>query len=199
MHRKLTGCVLSLLCACSLSVTIAASAPQVKPESDATAVTKLYDYQPLEGIKRGSITTDALICTVTERVYDTSGAFYRVKDSTPLHDSELFSTDTTVLAGAAMVHSIKPVSDPASQNRSAFRVVLSKDYSGQQEQITFSTTYTAKKDTTLTVVPSRSSSNQTQELKIKKGTAFTANHSLILNETTTCVTNFTKSQYKNIR
>lgn len=199
MQRTLTGCVLSLLCACSLTVTIAASAPQIKSESDATSVTKLYDYQPLQGIRRGSITTDALICTVNERVYDTSGTVYRLKDSTPLHDSELFSADTTVHSGAAMVRSIKPISDPAKQNRSAFRIVLSKDYSGQQEQITFSTTYTAKEDTTLTVVPSRSTSNHTQELEIKKGTAFTVNSSLILNENTTCVTNFTKNHCKSIK
>lgn len=196
MFKKLTGCVLSLICVCSLAVSISAAEPIVKTESTAAAVTKIYDYQPLCGGKSGSIATDALICTVTERLCDETDAYYRLADSTPLHESNLFSAKTTVTNSASLVKSIKPILDPAEKNRSAFRLNLSKEYSGQHAVIAFTTTYTAKQDTILTVQPLNEKSSELRQLQVQKGAVITANSKLILNKDTICVTNYTQAHLK---
>lgn len=196
MLRKLSGFLLSLICVCSLAVSASAAEPAVKTESTAAAITKIYDYQPLAGGRIGPISTDALICTVTERICDDKGNYYVLADSTPLHDSSLFSAKTKITTGAGIVRTIQPAADPEEKNRSAFRLGLSKDYSGQHETIAFTAAYTAKQDTILNVKLVKGDIADTQELPIQKGAIITANCKLILNSDTISVTNYTQSHIK---
>lgn len=195
MYRKLSGFVLSLVCVCGLAITVsAASEPAVTTESSAAAITKIYEYQPLASGKSGAVSSDALVCTVTERIYDAKGSFYLLEDSSPLNDSNLFSRRTDVLTGAGVVRSITPVADPDGNERSAFRIALTKEYSGQQEVLAFTNTYTAKEDTVLTVKPVRGGASV--ELLVKKGAKIISNGKLILNADTISVTNYTEARLK---
>lgn len=195
MYRKLSGFVLSLVCVCGLAITVsAASEPAVTTESSAAAITKIYEYQPLASGKSGAVSSDALVCTVTERIYDAKGNFYLLEDSSPLNDSNLFSRRTDVLTGAGVVRSITPVADPDGNERSAFRIALTKEYSGQQEVLAFTNTYTAKEDTVLTVKPVRGGASV--ELLVKKGAKIISNGKLILNADTISVTNYTEARLK---
>ena len=195
MYRKLSGFVLSLVCVCGLAITVsAASEPAVTTESSAAAITKIYEYQPLASGKSGAVSSDALVCTVTERIYDAKGSFYLLEDRSPLNDSNLFSRRTDVLTGAGVVRSITPVADPDGNERSAFRIALTKEYSGQQEVLAFTNTYTAKEDTVLTVKPVRGGASV--ELLVKKGAKIISNGKLILNADTISVTNYTEARLK---
>lgn len=195
MYRKLSGFVLSLVCVCGLAITVsAATEPAVTTESSATAITKIYEYQPLASGKSGVVSSDALVCTVTERIYDAKGNFYLLENSSPLHDSSLFSRRTDVLTGAGVVRSITPIADPGENDCSAFRIALTKEYSGQQEVLAFTNTYTAKEDTVLTVKPVRGGASV--ELLVKKGAKIISNGKLILNADTISVTNYTEARLK---
>ena len=195
MYRKLSGFVLSLVCVCGLAITVsAATEPAVTTESSATAITKIYEYQPLASGKSGVVSSDALVCTVTERIYDAKGNFYLLENSSPLHDSSLFSRRTDVLTGAGVVRSITPIADPGENDRSAFRIALTKEYSGQQEVLAFTNTYTAKEDTVLTVKPVRGGASE--ELLVKKGAKIISNGKLLLNADTISVTNYTEARLK---
>lgn len=195
MYRKLSGFVLSLVCVCGLAITVsAASEPAVTTESSAAAITKIYEYQPLASGKSGAVSSDALVCTVTERIYDAKGNFYLLENSSSLNDSNLFSRRTDVLTGAGVVRSITPVADPDGNERSAFRIALTKEYSGQQEVLAFTNTYTAKENTVLTVKPVRGGASV--ELFVKKGAKIISNGKLILNADTISVTNYTEARLK---
>lgn len=195
MYRKLSGFLLSLVCVCGLATSVsAASGPAVTAESSATAITKIYEYQPLASGRSGPVSSDALVCTVTERVYDAKGNFYLLEDSSPLHNSSLFSSRTNVTSGAGIIRSITPVADPEGHARSAFCIALTKEYSGQQEIVAFTNTYTAKEDTVLTVKPVRGGTSV--ELPVKKGAKIVSNCKLVLNADTISVTNYTEARLK---
>ena len=195
MYRKLSGFLLSLVCAFGMVTTVsAASEPTVKTESTASAITKIYDYQPLASGKSGPVSSDALVCTVTERIYDAKGNFYLLEDSSPLHDSSLFSRRTKATVGVDVIRSITPVADPDGNTRSAFRIALTKEYSGQQAVLAFTSTYTAKEDTVLTVKSVRG--NQSVSLLIKKDAEIASNCKLVLNADTIAVTNYTEAHLK---
>lgn len=196
MYRKLSGLLLSVACVCTLTVSAAAAAPAIKTESTATAITKIYDYQPLATGKSGLVSTDALICTASERLCDSQGKYYRLVDSTPLHDRTLFSTKTEVNTGAGIVRTIQPIADPAEQNRSAFRIALTKEYSGQLATIDFTASYTAKQDTILNVRPVGGDVSEVQELPVSKGAKIFASSKLILNADTIAVSNYTQAHMK---
>ncbi len=167
MRKRWIAVTLATICAFSSNSFAFAANLQLK-EGSTTAAATIYDYQPLIFDAAGRARYgNTIYCSAQERLYGNDGKIYRLADASPLSDSSQFRSKIQLLTNAPAVKTLKLAKDEQkNQNFTSFVITLADDWLYQDVLIKFQVTYTALKDTSLSVLPTGASSASPMEMKV---------------------------------
>ena len=153
--------------ACLLGLALPASAVEISAKGSQTTIyADIYDAQPPAGSTYSSIHGNTVEFEIHEKIVGKDQTNYTVLDSSPLHDSSLFSRKISIQMNPNYLRSLKPVENE-ERTGSCFSAGLTNDYLFENYTVGFDITYTARADAVLLV--RAAGSDEPVEMQVPKG------------------------------